>query len=116
MSSTNQPAVTLSIRILPETRDKLEGLSEATSRTKSFLAAEVIESYLAVHAWQIKAIKKSLDKANTKKANFTNHDKVVAWLESWGTNKESEQPKMTIKWLEDSIYDLQALFEFGVRS
>jgi RHH-type transcriptional regulator, rel operon repressor / antitoxin RelB len=93
MGSTNQPAVTLSIRVQSEIRDKLEGLSEATNRTKSFLAAEAIESYLVVHAWQIKAIKKSLDKANTKKTNFVNHDKVVDWLESWGTNKEFKQPK-----------------------
>lgn len=93
MSSANQPAVTLSIRVQPETLDKLKGLSEATNRTKSFLAAEAIESYLSVQAWQIKAIKKSFDKANTKRANFVNHDKVVAWLESWGTNQELQQPK-----------------------
>jgi RHH-type transcriptional regulator, rel operon repressor / antitoxin RelB len=89
----NNPAVTLSVRISSEAREQLENLSDVTHRTKSFLAAEAIECYLAVQAWQIHSIKRSLAKANRGKANFVNHDKVVDWLNSWGTKKELESPK-----------------------
>ena len=89
----NSPAVTLSIRIAPETRKQLENLSDATRRTKSFLAAEAIESYLSVQAWQIKAIEKSVAKTNSDKANFIDHNKVIDWLDSWGTKKELKSPK-----------------------
>ncbi len=91
--SHKHPAVTLSVRISPGIRDQLDDLSEATSRTKSFLAAEAIEHYLATHAWQIKAVEKSLAKANSEEAHFVAHDKVSDWLESWGTKEEQEPPK-----------------------
>jgi RHH-type transcriptional regulator, rel operon repressor / antitoxin RelB len=55
----SNPAVTLSIRISPEIRAQLDQLSDATGRTKSFLASEAIENYLANQAWQVKAIKDS---------------------------------------------------------
>ena len=89
----NNSAVTLSIRVSPEIRDQLENLSDATKRTKSFLAAEAIENYLATQLWQINAIKKSLIKADSQKACFVKHDKVVDWLNSWGTGKEKAGPK-----------------------
>ncbi len=93
--SQNQPhpAVTLSVRIAPKSRDQLEDLALATGRSKSFLAAEAIEQYLVLHAWQVKAIEKSLKKANRKKAKFIKHEKVSDWLNSWGSKKEQEPPK-----------------------
>jgi predicted transcriptional regulator len=38
---------TLSIRVSPETREGLEKLALSTRRSKSFLAAEAIDGYLA---------------------------------------------------------------------
>ena len=90
---SDHPAVTLSVRVSPKVRDQLENLSGATRRTKSFLAAEAIEHYLTTQSWQVKAIEKSLVKANSRKARFVEHDKVVDWLNSWGTEKESDHPK-----------------------
>ncbi len=92
-SPSEQPAVTLSIRIPPEMRDELENLADATGRTKSFLAAEAISSYLALQAWQIKAVEKAVKKADSKKAKFIDHRKVADWLVSWGTKEEQEPPK-----------------------
>lgn len=89
----NQTAVTLSVRVSPKVRDQLETLSGATHRTKSFLAAEAIECYLTTQSWQVKAIEKSLNKANSKKAKFVSHFKVADWLNSWGSKKELELPK-----------------------
>ena len=45
-----------------EIRDELEELADVTGRTKSFLAAEAIASYLAAQAWQIKAVEKAVKK------------------------------------------------------
>lgn len=88
-----QPAVTLSVRVSSEARDQLEDLADATGRTKSFLAAEAIEYYLEAQAWQVKAIEKSVKKANSKKAKFIEHQKVSDWLNSWGSDEEKEPPK-----------------------
>ncbi len=89
----SHPAVILSVRIPPESRDQLEELANATGRSKSFLATEAIENYLAMHSWQVKAIEKSVKKANSKKAKFVKHENVSDWLNSWGTEKEQEPPK-----------------------
>ena len=86
----SSPAVTLSVRLPPEMRDQLEELSDATGRTKSFLAAEAIESYLAVQAWQVNAIKKAVKKANSKDTKFVGHNKVTDWVNSWGSKDEQD--------------------------
>lgn len=89
----SNPAVTLSVRIPPEMRNQLDELSDATGRTKSFLTAEAIESYLTTQAWQVKAIKKALKKANGKNTQFVDHNEVVDWVTSWGGEGEQERPK-----------------------
>lgn len=64
-------AVTLNVRVPPEVRDQLEELADATGRTKSFLAAEAIECYRAMHARQAKSIEKA-SKRTASKPNFSN--------------------------------------------
>jgi len=91
--NSTSPAVTLSVRVPSEVRDQLEELANATGRTKSFLAAEAIEYYLATQHWQVKAIEKSVKKADSKKAKFIKHQKISDWLSSWGNENEQEPPK-----------------------
>ena len=86
------PAVTLSARIPPEIRVKLDELSQATGRTKSFLAAEAIENYLTTQSWQVKAIKEAVRKADSKDAEFIDHDQVGHWVDSWGSKDEKDMP------------------------
>lgn len=86
-------AVTLSVRVSPQVKEELEKLADATGRTKSFLTAEAIQRYLELEAWQIKAIKKAVAHAKTKKAKFVDHEKIVKWLTSWGNSIELEPPQ-----------------------
>jgi RHH-type transcriptional regulator, rel operon repressor / antitoxin RelB len=88
----SNPAVTLSVRIPPKVRDQLEELADVTGRTKSFLAAEAIENYLATQAWQVKAIKKAIQKADHKGAKFIEHHQVIDWVKGWDTKDETEMP------------------------
>ena len=92
-SHSSHSGATLSVRVPAESRDQLEELAKATGRTKSFLAAEAIEFYLVTQAWQVKAVEKSVKKANSKKAKFFKHEKVSDWLSCWGCDKEQEPPK-----------------------
>ena len=87
------PATTLSIRVPEKIRKQLEDLANATGRTKSFHAAEAIEQYLVVQDWQVKGIEQAVKKANSKEAQFVEHEKVVEWLSSWGNADEKEPPK-----------------------
>ena len=51
-----------------------------------------VESYLATQAWQVDAIQKAVEKADSKDARFIEHDKVIDWLMSWGTDNEKDRP------------------------
>jgi predicted transcriptional regulator len=54
----------LTLRVDAKTKAKLDKLAQATKRSKSFLAAEAIERYLEVEAWQIKEIKQAIKEAD----------------------------------------------------
>lgn len=85
-----QSAVTLSVRVPKKTRNHLEKLAVTLGKSKSSLATEAIDGYLSVHAWQVKEIKKTIKKANSKRAKFVDHKKVVNWLSSWGNQEEQD--------------------------
>ncbi len=93
MARPSQSSTTLSIRINQKSREKLETLSDATGRSKSFLAAEAIENYLDTQTWQVEAIAKAVTKADSKEAHFISHNKVEQWVNSWDTDTEMDMPK-----------------------
>jgi predicted transcriptional regulator len=83
-------SVPLSIRIPEGTMEQLSELANATERTKSFLAAEAIEHYLTMQAWQVKGTKEAMAKADSGKAKWYGHEEMSRWLSSWGTSHEQE--------------------------
>lgn len=82
---------TMTVRMDRRTKDRLEKLSRATARTKSFLAAEAIKSYLEQNEWQIRAIREGAAAADA--GNLVLHDEVANWLATWGDDDESEPPR-----------------------
>jgi RHH-type transcriptional regulator, rel operon repressor / antitoxin RelB len=56
----------LTLRINNKIKLILDRLANATHRTKSFLAAEAIERYIELEAWQVKEIKAALKEADKK--------------------------------------------------
>ena len=81
----------LSVRIDAETKARLGRLSGSMKRSKSFLAAEAIEEFLAVQEWQIACIEKALASADSGK-NIS-HEDVGSWIASLGTDDEIPVPK-----------------------
>jgi predicted transcriptional regulator len=66
----------LTLRVTNETKDKLDKLASATHRTKSFLAAEAINRYLEIEAWQIAEIEQAMTEAD--KVDFASDEQVTA--------------------------------------
>lgn len=54
----------LTLRLNVDTKNKLDQLANATHRSKSFLAAEAINRYLELEAWQIAEIESSIKEAD----------------------------------------------------
>ena len=72
----------LTVRVNPETRHRLDNLARITRRSKSFVIEEALEQYLAVNEWQIKGIQDALSVAESPGAVFEDHDEVLAKWEA----------------------------------
>lgn len=80
----------VSVRVPIETAQRLKALAEAMQRSKSFLGAQAIEEFVEAHEWQLAAIREGIEAANA--GQVVEHDRVAAWVESWGTDSEKEKP------------------------
>lgn len=72
----------LTVRVKPETRDRLDQLAHVTRRSKSFVIEEALEQYLAVNEWQIPGIQEALEAADSAGADFVEHDAVLSRWEA----------------------------------
>ncbi|MBI5085729.1 MAG: ribbon-helix-helix protein, CopG family [Acidobacteria bacterium] len=82
---------TLSIRIDSATKQRLEALAQRSRRSKSFLAAEAIASYVEAEEWQIGEVRAGL--AELDSGEVISHERVSKWLRSWGKKAEAKAPR-----------------------
>jgi len=71
----------LTLRLDPALKKRLDRLSRAMSRSRSFVAAEAIREYVALNDWQIEEIKKSV--AEAERGDFANDKDVERTLKKW---------------------------------
>jgi RHH-type transcriptional regulator, rel operon repressor / antitoxin RelB len=71
---------TLTVHLDRSMKKRLAAAAARVRRSKSFLAAEAIEEYLAVQEWQIKAIRRGMVAAD--RGELLPHDQVKAWTNS----------------------------------
>ena len=76
-------STTLTVRVTPQVKRRLESVALRVRRSKSFLAAEAIEEFLAVQEWQIAAVKEGIAAAD--RGNLVQHQDVRAWAASLGS-------------------------------
>ena len=72
----------VSLRIEEDLAARLERLARATHRTKSFIASQAIEEYLALQEWQVEAIQEGLD--DIARGDVVGHAEVLSALAKWG--------------------------------
>jgi RHH-type rel operon transcriptional repressor/antitoxin RelB len=72
----------ISVRVENDLAKRLDRLAKATDRSKSYLAAQAIEEYVALQEWQVQAIQEGI--AAAKRGEVVSHDKASAELKRWG--------------------------------
>jgi len=82
---------TLSIRLDAVTKQRLTALSLHSKRSKSFLAAEAITAYVEREEWQLGELHAAI--AELDAGHSVSHEKVAAWLKSWGKTGEKKAPQ-----------------------
>ncbi len=75
-------AASVTVRVKPTTKTRLEALAHATRRSKSYVIEEALELYLDLNEWQIDGIVQALTEADRPDAVFVDHDEVLAKWEA----------------------------------
>ncbi len=73
----------ISLRVPEELAARLDNLSKATDRSRSYLATLAIEEFVAVQEWQVEAIKEGI--ADADQGRILSHEKAISELETWGS-------------------------------
>ena len=81
MSST-----TVSVRIDPVIKKRLEKLAKSTGRSRSFLAAEAINEYLDLNEWQVAGIQKAAAKIRPQLPVRVDEDTTMIGVVAAGKN------------------------------
>ena len=71
----------LTLRLDPELKKQLDQLSRATSRSRSFVAAEAIREYVSLNNWQIQETIKALSEADS--GDFASEAEVKRTVKKW---------------------------------
>ncbi len=84
---------TMTLRLDDETNERLTNLAGATDRSKAYLATQALKVFLENNEWQVLQIKAALSEADSAgPEQFVDNDTVMAWMETWGTQHESDPP------------------------
>jgi predicted transcriptional regulator len=71
----------LTLRLDAKLKDELDRLSRATSRSRSFVAAEAIREYVDLNRWQIGEINKAIGEAD--RGEFATSREVERTFKKW---------------------------------
>jgi predicted transcriptional regulator len=77
-------STTMTIRLEPELKQRLDRLAKATQRSKSFLAAEALRDFVELNEWQIGEIKAAIEEAD--EGDFASDQAVEKTLGKWGVD------------------------------
>ncbi len=71
----------LTLRLDSKLKKRLDRLSKATQRSRSFVAAEAIREYVTLNEWQIGEIRKALREAD--RGEFASAQEVQRTIKKW---------------------------------
>lgn len=77
-------STTMTIRIEPDLKSRLDKLASATQRSKSFLASQAVREYIELNEWQILELKEAIQEADAE--DFASDQEVDAVFNKWATN------------------------------
>ena len=77
---------TMTIRLESELKERLDKLSQATKRSKSFLATEAVREYVELNEWQIQEIQSALIEADSD--DFASDSAVAETFNKWGVDAD----------------------------
>jgi len=71
----------LTLRLDSKTKKKLDKLAKATERSRSFLAAQAIQEFVALNEWQIEETRKAVAQADA--GDFASDEDLTRVIKKW---------------------------------
>lgn len=81
---------TFTIRISTNVMHRLDKLAKSIKRTRSWLAADAVQNYVAEHERHLALIEQAEREVDAGRS--VPHDEIAQWLLSWGTDHELPPP------------------------
>lgn len=75
-------STTMTVRLKPELKSRLDELARITDRSRSYLAAEAIRVFIELNDWQLQEITQAVHEADDGK--FASDRDVEKVLKKWG--------------------------------
>jgi predicted transcriptional regulator len=89
---TNHPIPKV-VKLDPEIRDRLERLGEIKHRSAHWLMKEAITRYLEQEEYNEQLNRETLARwQEAEQGKVVSHRAVSKWLDTWGTDEESDRP------------------------
>jgi predicted transcriptional regulator len=66
----------LTVRVRQDTSERLDLLSKAMNRSKSYVIEQALDQYLALNEWQIQGIQAAIDDVDNGAGALTDHSEV----------------------------------------
>lgn len=82
----NTRSTTVSIRLTPETKRRLERLAKSTDRSVNYLVSDAIDVYVQEQQRQLASIRRGL--VEIESGHHITHEAMKAWLLSLGSDHE----------------------------
>ena len=79
-------STTMTIRLEPELKSRLDSLATATHRSKSYLASEAVRAFIEMNEWQIQEIKAAIKEAD--EGDFATPEEEATVFNKWGVNAD----------------------------
>lgn len=77
-------STTMTIRLEPELKSRLDRLAASTHRSKSFLASEAVREFIETNEWQIQETKAAIKEAD--EGDFASTEEEATVFNKWGIN------------------------------
>lgn len=83
----------VTVKLDPETKNKLHFLSKVKSRSTHWLMKKAIDDYVEKEETKEKLRQETLSRwEEAEGGKVMSHDKVIEWLDSWGNDNEKDRP------------------------
>ena len=83
-----------SVRLTDDLQDQLEETAERLRRSKGWIISEALNEFFAKEERALNRIERSRNALDQVEAGqVVDGDEVMAWIASWGSDKESSPPK-----------------------